>query len=1071
MTDTGSATGSAYAARPGGPPLQLVPLGGPVTSHINGVRSAAWTTGRQPPVLATGGGNGEIRLWQAGGSGLFPLGTAPVGHSGWVRSMAWAWDGERHLLATGASDGTVRLCSLDDGTMRLLDEPGLGHTSEVLSAAWAKNGERLLLATSDAGGWIRLWEAADNGLRAASPGIVGVTGEMLSLAWARDDRQLLLAGGIGTGEILLWHLGGRALSDLPGRNTGHTWAARSVAWAQDGEQLVLASGSNDQTIRLWGHDGASLRPLGEPATGHTDWVRSVAWARGGGRLLLASGSDDGTVRLWERVGDALHPLGEPATGHSGWVLTAAWAQHGTRLLLATGGNDGTVRLWEAVEDRAQPRIPAYRSDALGVPDALARSDDARALAELVTARSARPPLAVGLFGDWGEGKSHFLGLLQQQVDLVARAGNPLAHRDVRQVRFNAWHYAETGLWASLVAELFAQLTAPPGEDDPGEAQRSMSRLTAELVTARGLRPRLDAARARRDRLERALRERNLWDRLSPDQQQHIAELAEQDAVPARYYRQSAGGLAVVRERLLILGATVRGIGPVRVATFLAACVAVVAGGVLAARWWQWLPGWASGIPGAVPLLAGVAWIRGQAARTRVGFRQVRQAAQRIAEQQRAKLLTAAEVAAAEVAALERQMQDLTAAGQLAGLIGDRAAGADYRGQLGVMTQIREDFERMAELLGQAASPDEGAEAGARDEADDALPRIDRIIVYIDDLDRCPPARVVEMLEAIHLLLAVELFVVVVAIDPRWLLRAIAAHYRDVLDAAPGEGVAGLGASTPAQYLEKIFQVVLTLPALDVGGYGRMIDTLVGVRNDRTPPPSASGGAAASTAPGPTSEQAPDRTDPGPAQAATPAPAEPVLGDEDDMALGIPRVDALRVVERTDPLTLEPDELALLRLLGPPHLVATPRGVTRLANSYGLLTALRRTHREADLAQTAESGSPPYRAGMVLLAALVAYPALGPALCLHLHAEATARPGATWRDFCAALPPPAAPADTIAQWGALRAALLAVTQTATDHALLLPMPLTVWREWVLPVARLSFPAGSIVSTLHPGQAPA
>jgi hypothetical protein len=172
-----------------------------------------------------------------------------------------------------------------------------------------------------------------------------------------------------------------------------------------------------------------------------------------------------------------------------------------------------------------------------------------------------------------------------------------------------------------------------------------------------------------------------------------------------------------------------------------------------------------------------------------------------------------------------------------------------------------------------------------------------------------------------------------------------------------------------------------------------------------------------------------------------------------------------VVERTDPLTLEPDELALLRLLGPPHLVATPRGVTRMANSYGLLTALRRTHREADL-RAAPGGVPPYRAGMVLLAALVAYPALGPALCLHLHAEATARPDTAWRDFCAALPPPSAPADTHAQWQALRTALTRATDSAAAASLHLPMPLGAWREWVLPVARLSFPAGSIVPALRP-----
>jgi hypothetical protein len=39
------------------------------------------------------------------------------------------------------------------------------------------------------------------------------------------------------------------------------------------------------------------------------------------------------------------------------------------------------------------------------------------------------------------------------------------------------------------------------------------------------------------------------------------------------------------------------------------------------------------------------------------------------------------------------------------------------------------------------------------------------VLYIDDLDRCPPRRVVEVLTAMQLLLALPLFVVVVAVDP------------------------------------------------------------------------------------------------------------------------------------------------------------------------------------------------------------------------------------------------------------------------------------------------------------------
>lgn len=65
----------------------------------------------------------------------------------------------------------------------------------------------------------------------------------------------------------------------------------------------------------------------------------------------------------------------------------------------------------------------------------------------------------------------------EQVATATHPGNPLACSAVRQVRFNAWHYAETDLWASLVTELFAQLAAPP-DADPVEEQRRQSRLAA-----------------------------------------------------------------------------------------------------------------------------------------------------------------------------------------------------------------------------------------------------------------------------------------------------------------------------------------------------------------------------------------------------------------------------------------------------------------------------------------------------------------------------------------------------------------------------------------------------------------
>lgn len=73
----------------------------------------------------------------------------------------------------------------------------------------------------------------------------------------------------------------------------------------------------------------------------------------------------------------------------------------------------------------------------------------------------------------------------------------MAHHAVRQVWFNAWHYTETDLWASLVSELFTQLAWPDNGDVDAEFEQRhhQSRLTAELLARRGLREQLAAARA------------------------------------------------------------------------------------------------------------------------------------------------------------------------------------------------------------------------------------------------------------------------------------------------------------------------------------------------------------------------------------------------------------------------------------------------------------------------------------------------------------------------------------------------------------------------------------------------
>ncbi len=101
--------------------------------------------------------------------------------------------------------------------------------------------------------------------------------------------------------------------------------------------------------------------------------------------------------------------------------------------------------------------------------------------------------------------------------------------------------------------------------------------------------------------------------------------------------------------------------------------------------------------------------------------------------------------------------------------------------------------------------------GPADKEDKLFPRIDRIILYIDDLDRCPEKNVVEVLQAVHLLLAFPLFIVVVGVDPRWLLRSLERHSAVFSAGTEQNGSNGeldedpLWQSTPMNYLEKIFR--------------------------------------------------------------------------------------------------------------------------------------------------------------------------------------------------------------------------------------------------------------------------
>ena len=78
----------------------------------------------------------------------------------------------------------------------------------------------------------------------------------------------------------------------------------------------------------------------------------------------------------------------------------------------------------------------------------------------------------------------------------------------------------------------------------------------------------------------------------------------------------------------------------------------------------------------------------------------------------------------------------------------------------------------------------------------------RILVTIDDLDRCEPEKAVEVLQAVNQLLDFDVFVVCLGIDARIITAAVEAHYKQLLGEAGASGY---------EYLDKIVQIPFRIP--------------------------------------------------------------------------------------------------------------------------------------------------------------------------------------------------------------------------------------------------------------------
>jgi hypothetical protein len=534
-----------------------------------------------------------------------------------------------------------------------------------------------------------------------------------------------------------------------------------------------------------------------------------------------------------------------------------------------------------------------------------------AFARLIAARTVPPPLAIGLFGEWGSGKTFFMRMLRNKIEELAvwalnqnkmQKDLPYYKRIV-QVEFNAWQYIEGNLWASLVQHILDNLSIA------GQPERSASEeLRDDLIKKLGHEEREQQQASEAE--EKALIDLgNTNDELKrirseiDEESNKLAALATEGALrnfALTAVRDQVNNLltelgfeevtASARELELALdeaqevleqGSTI--ITPLvkakdgrRRTIFLVGLIIVsLLVGYLVARHLPLLTNEFQktiaglGTSTAALLSTGAIWVRNQARWMNEQLTNISNKRQQLEKELSSKLeektleanqlelklqtlnveYNAAqrknEAAQQRVLSARDELANATSASLLEGFVKSRAESNVYRDHLGIPAIIRQDFETISGLMEienwklAPKSPDDDRVLWKDEEkyatlgeehAEEAV-RINRIVLYIDDLDRCPPNRVVDVLQAIHLMLAFPLFVVVVGVDARWITRSLEARYRALLHADDGSGSDTqfeelFGKATTDDYLEKIFQIPYWLRPMDKSAAQKMIRGLL-----------------------------------------------------------------------------------------------------------------------------------------------------------------------------------------------------------------------------------------------------
>ncbi len=284
-------------------------------------------------VLATGSGDGSVRLWDARRPGRSTQYSAPLSVSGAVTSLAFGAGGK--ILAAGSRAGGVTLWNVSDPAKpAVVDQVPAGAGAIATAVAFSPDGA--VLAAGTAGGQVSLCGVTGHA-RCAPLGepLAAGSGPVDSVAFSPDGR--ILAAGLASGQIAAWAV---PPSGVPSgaayliKAIAH--GVNAIAFSPDGR--TLAAGGNDSLVRRWTISPAPLSARALPSlSGSSSWVYGLAFSPDG--RSVAAGSADDNAYIWDLgSGRLTATLPQPAP-----LTSVAYGKDSDTL--ATGDADDVARIW------------------------------------------------------------------------------------------------------------------------------------------------------------------------------------------------------------------------------------------------------------------------------------------------------------------------------------------------------------------------------------------------------------------------------------------------------------------------------------------------------------------------------------------------------------------------------------------------------------------------------------------------------------------------------------------------------------------------------------------------------